>query len=107
MVLWMCDDAARRTRVNERREWYEAALRGKRGLSELLDGWGIRHQPWYGDNTREPLRDETFRSWAEYGAVIRDETVPPRRPSRSGRSPLTSPRSSTLSCEASRSSKRS
>jgi len=80
MVLWMCDDAARRTRVNERREWYEAALRGKRGLSELLDGWGIRHQPWYGDNTREPLRDETFRSWAEYGAVIRDETVPTTSP---------------------------
>lgn len=80
MVLWMCDDAARRTRVNQRREWYKAALRGKRGLSELLAGWGVRHQPWYGDNTREPLRDETFRSWAEYGALIRDETVPTTSP---------------------------
>ncbi len=75
MVLWMCDDAARRTRPNERQQWYEAALRGKRGLAELLAGWGIRHEPWYGDNTREPLRDETFRTWAEYGAVVRDETV--------------------------------
>lgn len=32
MVLWMCDAAARRTRVNERREWYEAAQRGRRSL---------------------------------------------------------------------------
>lgn len=36
MVLWMCDAAARRARVVERRAWYDAALRGKRSLSELL-----------------------------------------------------------------------
>lgn len=80
MVLWMCDDAARRTRVDQRQQWYEAALRGKRSLSELLATWGVQHQPWYGDNTREPLRDETFRAWAEYGAVHRDETVPTTSP---------------------------
>ena len=80
MVLWMCDAAARRTRITERREWYEAALRGKRSLSELLRTWGVQHQPWYGDNTREPLRDETFRTWAEYGALLRDETVPTTSP---------------------------
>jgi hypothetical protein len=47
MVLWMCDEA----------------------------DWRITHRPWYADNTREPLRDETFRSWARYGAVVRDESV--------------------------------
>ncbi len=75
-VLWMCDEAARRTGEQERHQWYEAALRGKRQLAELLATWGITHRPWYADNTREPLRDETFRAWARLGAILRDETVP-------------------------------
>lgn len=76
MVLWMCDEVARRTANEERMEWYEAALRGKRGLSALLERWGIAHRPWYADNTREPLRDETFRAWARLGAITRDESIP-------------------------------
>lgn len=80
MVLWMCDEAARRTRITERRQWYDAASHGKRNLSGLLASWGIQHDPWYGDNTREPLRDETFRAWAQYGALLRDETVPTTSP---------------------------
>jgi hypothetical protein len=76
MVLWMCDEAAKRTRPEERRDWYQATLRGKRQLAELLESWGIGHRPWYADNTREPLRDETFRSWYRLGAILRDETVP-------------------------------
>ena len=75
MVLWMCDESAARTDPESRRAWYEAARRGKRDLEQLLTRWGIRHRPWYADNTREPLRDETFRAWATYGAIIRDETV--------------------------------
>lgn len=80
MVLWMCDGAAQRRRLTERRAWYDEALRGKRALAELLSRWGIRHEPWYGDNTREPLRDETFRSWAECGAILRDDAVPTTSP---------------------------
>jgi hypothetical protein len=75
MVLWMCDEAAARTSSEERNAWYEAALAGKRSLAALLATWGIDHKPWYADNTREPLRDEAFRAWARYGAVVRDETV--------------------------------
>ena len=75
MVLWMCDQAAARVEVVERREWYEASLKGKRHVASLLDRQGIRHDPWYADNTREPLRDETFRAWADLGAIVRDETV--------------------------------
>ncbi len=76
MVLWMCDQAATMAGVVERHEWYEASLMGKRHLAGLLEKWGIRHQPWYADNTREPLRDETFRAWADFGAISRDESVP-------------------------------
>jgi hypothetical protein len=80
MVLWMCDQAAARTSEEERRRWYEAALRGKLKLEALLESWGMTHHPWYADNTREPLRDETFRAWARLGAILRDETVPTTSP---------------------------
>jgi hypothetical protein len=76
MVLWMCDEAAKHTHAEERRQWYEAARRGKRTLSALLTDWGVTHRPWYADNTREPLRDETFRAWHRFGALLRDETLP-------------------------------
>jgi hypothetical protein len=32
--------------------------------------------PWYGDNTRESIRDETFRGWARVGAMLEDPAVP-------------------------------
>ena len=76
MVLWMCDEAAARTEEERRDEWYVAARSGKRQLAELAEGWGFQHRPWYADNTREPLRDETLRAWAQLGAALRDETVP-------------------------------
>lgn len=76
MVLWMCDEAAARTEEAQRDQWYEAARRGKRQLADLVASWGFQHQPWYADNTREPLRDETLRAWAQLGAALRDESVP-------------------------------
>lgn len=76
MVVWMCDEAAKRKTEAERDAWYRAALAGKQRVETLLQEWGINHRPWYADNTREPLRDETFRSWASYGALVRDETGP-------------------------------
>jgi BsuBI/PstI restriction endonuclease domain/BsuBI/PstI restriction endonuclease HTH domain len=75
MVLWMCDAAAALDGDDERDLWYAAALRGKRDLAALLRDWGITHSPWYADNTREPLRDETFRMWSRLGAIVRDESV--------------------------------
>ena len=76
MVLWMSDEAAASTEDAQRDQWYEAARRGKRQLAELVASWGFQHRPWYADNTREPLRDETLRAWAQLGAALRDETVP-------------------------------
>lgn len=75
MVLWMSDEAAREQRPDSREAWYEAASRSKRAVGELLASWGFEHRPWYADNTREPLRDETFRAWAQVGAALRDESV--------------------------------
>ncbi len=75
MVLWMSDAAAARGDEADRHEWYQAALAGKRALVALHEKWGVRHEPWYADNTREPLRDEIFRAWSTFGAIARYETL--------------------------------
>jgi hypothetical protein len=87
MVLWMCDGvAARATRASperfqrDRDQWYRAALRSHRALIKLLEGWRITHQPWYADNSREPLRDETFRAWLRLGAMAHDPALPTTSP---------------------------
>ena len=87
MVLWMCDgvtDRARRASPNEhakdRALWYRAALRGHKALIELLHAWGISHDPWYADNSREPLRDEVFREWLRLGAMAHEASIPTTSP---------------------------
>jgi len=75
-ALWMCDTAAQRSDPDERRTWYRAALRNRRQVEALIASWGATHAPWYADNSREPLRDEVFRLWAQLGAIRRDESKP-------------------------------
>lgn len=82
MVLWMCDEvAARAVRadpeqfVNDREQWYRAALRCHKDLTALLGGWGFAHRPWYADNSREPLRDEVFREWLRLGVMMHDPSL--------------------------------
>ena len=67
--LWLCDDVLTRTADAERAQWRDAALASKRALVALLATWGIAHKPWYGDNSRETLRDETFPAWLDHGAM--------------------------------------
>lgn len=83
MVLWMCDEAATISDEMRRSQWYGAAMQGKRQLAARLAEWGITHDPWYADNTREPLRDETFRAW---GRLVRSFAT--RRWRRRPRSPV-------------------
>lgn len=87
MVLWMCGGVAQRAAasspedfIDDRERWYRAALRGHDALSGLLAEWGIEHRPWYRDNSREPLRDETFREWLGLGAMDHDASVPTTSP---------------------------
>jgi hypothetical protein len=86
MVLWMCDGVALRAaraspeQFNEDRGRWARATRSHGALIQLLAEWGIRHQPWYADNSREPLRDETFREWLRLGAMTHDSSVPTTSP---------------------------
>ena len=77
MVIRMSDQVAVRRTSEERLAWFEAMQRSGRAVDDLYALWGIgRHAPWYRDNSREGIRDETFPTWASNGALIVDQTVP-------------------------------
>ncbi|WP_081288727.1 BsuBI/PstI family type II restriction endonuclease [Mycolicibacterium conceptionense] len=69
-ALWMSDEALTHTSDTEREQWYQAVQRSKERVVELLAEWGHEHRPWYSDNSREPLRDETLREMRPRGAVV-------------------------------------
>lgn len=67
--LWLSDEALAQGEDADRVAWRGAAATGKRRVAELLGTWGVAFSPWYADNTRETLRDETFPKWLDFGAV--------------------------------------
>lgn len=69
MILWMSDEAYSRSDPEFRAEWAKAALRGKQRVAALLNSVGLAFEQKYGDNSRETLRDETFPSWLDEGAL--------------------------------------
>lgn len=69
-VTWQQEDVlATRTSDSDRLSWRDAAARTKVAVEQLLADWGLPVKRVYADNTRETLRDETFRKWNELGAV--------------------------------------
>ncbi len=60
----------------DRLAWHRAAERGAGAIEMLTSSWGITNrQPWYATNSREGIRDETFRVWAANGALLVDESI--------------------------------
>jgi BsuBI/PstI restriction endonuclease domain/BsuBI/PstI restriction endonuclease HTH domain len=77
MVIRMSDQVAMRRTPEERLAWFNAMQRSARAVDSLYEAWGLgRHAPWYQDNSREGIRDETFPAWENNGALIVDRTVP-------------------------------
>lgn len=66
MVTTMSDAQAAITGPAERQTWWDRARRPRRP-GEAIEG------RWYAENTREPIRDETFRAWAQHGALLEDQ----------------------------------
>ncbi|MGH3897280.1 MAG: BsuBI/PstI family type II restriction endonuclease [Pseudonocardiaceae bacterium] len=80
-VLWMSDEVVLiRDEPESRAAWLSAALRGKGAVQKLLAQWGMTFRPWYQDNTREPLRDETFTAWLDHGAIRYRPGIPRNSP---------------------------
>ncbi len=67
--LWLSDATLTHATDADRIAWRNAAATGKRKVAELLGAWGEQFDPWYADNTRETLRDETLPRWLDFGAV--------------------------------------
>ncbi len=63
MVTTMSDAQGRRFKVDERIAWWRQAAAAR----------GADHNPpdrWFAQDTRETIRDETFRVWRDLGAVL-------------------------------------
>jgi len=81
MVMSLSDPVLARDSDEERIAWASAALRRIKDVETLVTSWGIDHHPWYATNSREGVRDQTWKLWLRYGAAR-------RRPGVSTSSPL-------------------
>lgn len=70
-VIWMSKEVFAAADDKRRVEWRDASARSQRHVEELHASWGIPFSPAYRENSRETLRDETFRKWRELGALRR------------------------------------
>lgn len=75
-VLWMSESALEHNSDCERKDWRAAAAKNHKHVVALHESWGVPFQPLYRDNSRETLRDETFREWREHGAMRRRVDLP-------------------------------
>lgn len=74
---WMSDVVlSRHDTEEERLAWRMAAERNKRAVVAIHQAWGEPFEPRYADNTRETLRDETFKAWLDHGALRRRSGLP-------------------------------
>ncbi|MEB3071613.1 BsuBI/PstI family type II restriction endonuclease [[Mycobacterium] vasticus] len=76
MVMWMSDEMRTRASEAERITWRVAAAKNNKYLVEVLNDWDVPIAPDYADNSRETLRDETFRKWRDSGALRERPGVP-------------------------------
>lgn len=68
-VTWMSQEALSRQSDDDRAVWRKKAAGQKKHVEALHQSWGVPFAPMYADNSRETLRDETFRLWHEHGAM--------------------------------------
>lgn len=76
MVTWMSEVMREQQEDEDRLAWRSEAAKGARALSGLLQAWGVPDSPGYADNSRETLRDETFRKWREHSALRERQDLP-------------------------------
>lgn len=79
-VTWMSNEILAHSTDAERESWRTAAAKSRNAVTELLEAWGITFEPSYADNSRETVRDETFRKWREAGAIRKRTGVPTSSP---------------------------
>jgi BsuBI/PstI restriction endonuclease domain/BsuBI/PstI restriction endonuclease HTH domain len=68
-VIWMSGEVFACADDKRRVDWRNASAKSQERVEELHSAWGIPFAPVYRENSRETLRDETFRKWREHGAL--------------------------------------
>lgn len=76
MVTWMSEDMRVRISESDRVEWRTAAAKQNKDLMKVLEAWGVPSASGYADNSRETLRDETFKKWRDNNALRERSGVP-------------------------------
>ncbi len=71
----MSDGIAARRSGADRVAFYRAASRSGAAVDKLCAEWKVSTIGWYAGNSREGPRDETFKRWAENGALLVDPSV--------------------------------
>jgi len=74
--LWMQPEVLEQRVSDDDRHAWARASRGKKTLEALVTSWGIPFHPWYGDNSRETLRDEALHGLRKFGAVRQRGDIP-------------------------------
>lgn len=82
--LWLSQQVLdHRTADGDREAWFQASGAGSRAKDKvraLEQSWGLVFTQWAGDNSREPLRDETFHYWEGHEAIRLRADVPTTSP---------------------------
>lgn len=75
-VLWLSKDVMSFDGVENRMAWRKAASKNSGAVEDLQKSWGLAFQPAYKDNSRETVRDETFKEWMGHGAIRQRAGLP-------------------------------
>lgn len=70
-AVWMQDEVLSDCTSDEQRTaWRKAAMQGRQKVSALLADWGLTFNQWYAQDSRESLRDDSWKSLHSNNAMV-------------------------------------
>ena len=70
-ALWMQEEVlATGVSDQQRITWGRAAMQGSQKVSDLVGTWGLSFRPWYAQDSRESLRDDSWKSLHTNNAMV-------------------------------------
>jgi hypothetical protein len=72
-ITSMSDVVLTHTSDDEREAWAEAEAKSAKHTAALMQAWDHEHKPWYANNSREGVRDETWPLWRGKNAARKRE----------------------------------
>lgn len=70
-AIWMQDEVLESATSDQQRQaWITSAMRSKKAVGALLESWGLEFQQWYAQDSREPLRDDSWNTLLANNAMV-------------------------------------